>query len=450
MQPARKRSRSLAAVFSPVAALALVLPLALPAEAADSLPSPSPPSSTPWSAVSADGGAVPTPSAVRARIDDLAQQKSLKRSGVVVVDPGTDQVLYGKQVSRALVPASVTKILTAAAAVEVLGASTRLATRTSEQANVVYLIGGGDATLPRSLASDAQPNGPASLRRLARSTATALGGTTKVDVVFDDSLFTGRPRGPGWAKRFPKAGVVAPVSALMIDQGRKSRSSRTRVTDPAKRAAQVFANILENRGVSVGQISRGRAPDSAKEIAIVESATVAEMVQRMLSESDNDVAESLGHLVGKELLNDGSFAGGARATSQVLSSAGIDTQDLALFDASGLSPRNRVSPATIADVLTEVAAERRWTELAQGLAVAGVTGTLANRFTTKATSSGRGIVRAKTGTLTGVAALAGIVVDADKRPLVFTIIGNNITSQARARDTMDRIASQLAKCGCSS
>ena len=448
MQPARTRSRSLAAVLSPVAALALALPLALPAEAADSLPSPSP-SSTPWSAVSADGGAVPTPSAVRSRIDDLAQQKSLKKSGVVVVDPGTDQVLYGKQVSRALVPASVTKILTAAAAVEVLGASTRLATRTTEQANVVYLIGGGDATLPRSLASDAQPNGPASLRRLARSTATALGGTTKVDVVFDDSLFTGRTLGPGWAKRFPNAGVAAPVSALMIDQGRKSRSSRARVADPAKRAAQVFANILENRGVSVGRVSRGRAPDSAKELAMVESATVGEMVQRMLTESDNDVAESLGHLVGKGLLNDGSFAGGARATSQVLSRAGIDTQDLALFDGSGLSPRNRVSP-TIADVLTDVATERRWTELAQGLAVAGVTGTLANRFTTKATSSGRGVVRAKTGTLTGVAALAGIVIDADKRPIVFAIIGNNITSQARARDTMDRIASQLAKCGCSS
>ncbi|MEL0249879.1 MAG: D-alanyl-D-alanine carboxypeptidase/D-alanyl-D-alanine-endopeptidase [Actinomycetota bacterium] len=434
-------------MLSPVAALAFTLPLALPAEAADSLPSPS---STPWSAVSADGGAVPTPSAVRSRIDDLAQQKSLKKSGVVVVDPGTDQVLYGKQVSRALVPASVTKILTAAAAVEVLGASTRLPTRTTEQANVVYLIGGGDATLPRSLASDAQPDGPASLRRLARSTATALGGTTKVDVVFDDSLFTGRPLGPGWAKRFPNAGVAAPVSALMVDQGRKSRSSRARVADPAKRAAQVFANILENRGVSVGRVSRGRAPDSAKELAMVESATVGEMVQRMLTESDNDVAESLGHLVGKELLNDGSFAGGARATSQVLSRAGIDTEDLALFDGSGLSPRNRVSPATIADVLTDVAAERRWTELAQGLAVAGVTGTLANRFTTKATSSGRGVVRAKTGTLTGVAALAGIVIDADKRPLVFAIIGNNITSQARARDTMDRIASQLAKCGCSS
>lgn len=451
MQPARTGSRSLAAVLMPVAVLSLVLPLALPAEAADSLPSSSPStSSTPWSAVSADGGAVPTPSAVRARIDDLAQQKSLKRSGVVVVDPGSDQVLYGKQVSRALIPASVTKILTAAAAVEVLGVSTRLATRTFEQANVVYLIGGGDATLPRSLASDAQPNGPASLRRLARSTATALGGTTKVDVVFDDSLFTGRPLGPGWAKRFPNAGVAAPVSALMIDQGRKSRSSRARVADPAKRAAQVFANILENRGVSVGRVSRGRAPDSAKELARVESAAVAEMVQRMLTESDNDVAEALGHLVGKELLNDGSFAGGARATSQVLSSAGIDTQDLALFDASGLSPRNRVSPVTIADVLSDVATERRWTELAQGLAVAGVTGTLANRFTTKATSPGRGVVRAKTGTLTGVAALAGIVLDADKRPLVFAIIGNNITSQARARDTMDRIASQLAKCGCSS
>jgi D-alanyl-D-alanine carboxypeptidase/D-alanyl-D-alanine-endopeptidase (penicillin-binding protein 4) len=236
----------------------------------------------------------------------------------------------------------------------------------------------------------------------------------------------------------------------MIDQGRKTRSSRARVSDPAKRAAQVFANLLEKRGVEVRKVSRGKAPESAQELARVESATVTEIVQTMLTESDNDVAEALGHLVGKEVLDDGSFAGGARATTQILTDAGIDITGLQLSDASGLSSRNKVAPITLGDVLLDVTNQERWTPIAQGLAVAGVSGTLADRFTTKATSSGRGVVRAKTGTLTGVGSLAGIVLDADDRPLVFAIIGNKITSQARARDTMDRIASQLAECGCTS
>jgi D-alanyl-D-alanine carboxypeptidase/D-alanyl-D-alanine-endopeptidase (penicillin-binding protein 4) len=432
--------------------LAAVVPVALvaPTHAADTLPPVEQSASTPWVALTADSGTAPTTAGVRAQIDKLAKAKALKQSGVVVVDPGSGQVLYDKQASRPLIPASTAKILTAAAALEVLGPNTRLTTRAVEQADVVYLIGGGDATLPRSLKTDDQPDGPASLRRLARNTATALGGTTKVDLVFDDSLFSGRALGPGWAKGFPRAGVAAPVTALMIDQGRKTRSSRARVSDPAKRAAQVFANLLEKRGVEVRKVSRGKAPESAQELARVESATVTEIVQTMLTESDNDVAEALGHLVGKEVLDDGSFAGGARATTQILTDAGIDITGLQLSDASGLSSRNKVAPITLGDVLLDVTNQERWTPIAQGLAVAGVSGTLADRFTTKATSSGRGVVRAKTGTLTGVGSLAGIVLDADDRPLVFAIIGNKITSQARARDTMDRIASQLAECGCTS
>jgi len=154
--------------------------------------------------------------------------------------------------------------------------------------------------------------------------------------------------------------------------------------------------------------------------------------------------------VGKEVLDDGSFAGGAAATTQILSAAGIDTAGIALADASGLSSRNQVAPIAIAEVLADVVAEERWTPISQGLAVAGVTGTLANRFGTRATSAGRGVVRAKTGTLTGVGSLAGIVLSKDGRPLVFATLANRVTSQARARDTMDRIASRLAECGCTS
>jgi D-alanyl-D-alanine carboxypeptidase/D-alanyl-D-alanine-endopeptidase (penicillin-binding protein 4) len=86
--------------------------------------------------------------------------------------------------------------------------------------------------------------------------------------------------------------------------------------------------------------------------------------------------------------------------------------------------------------------------IAPGLAVAGLTGTLADRFTTPQTAAGRGFVHGKTGTLTGVISLAGTVQDADGRVLIFAIIANKVGSLDRARETMDRIASQLATCGC--
>ncbi len=367
-----------------------------------------------------------------------------------MVDPGDGRIVFDKQARRALIPASTVKILTAAAALQALGPNTRLLTRTAQQGNTVYLIGGGDATLPRTLATDSAPQGPASLRRLARDTATKLGTRNRVDIVFDDSLFTGRRLGPGWPKGFPAAGVAAPVTALMIDQGRRTPSSRARVNDPSEKAAQVFATLLEKRGVQVGRISRGVAPASARELSRVESATITEIAKEMLTESDNDVAESLGHLVGKEVLGDGSFAGGAQAMTQLLTQAGIDTASMELVDASGLSGRNKIAPRTVADVLEDAVRGERWAPIVQGLAVAGVTGTLADRFATKATSAGRGVVRAKTGTLTGVGSLAGTVVGDDGRPLVFVVIANNVRSQAQARDTMDRIASRLAECGCSS
>ena len=424
----------------------MVLGAAPLVHAADSLPAPSSASSG-WSAVSAQSASAPTPAGVRSQINRLARADALRRSGVLVVDPGTEQTLFDKQASRALIPASTVKILTAAAALEALGPNARLATRTAQQGDTVYLIGGGDASLPRALKTDSLPQGPASLRRLARDTATKLGTRNRIDIVFDDSLFSGRLLGPGWPKGFPAAGVAGPVTALMMDQGRRTPTSRARVNDPSEKAAQVFANLLEKRGVQVNRISRGVAPAAASEVARVESATITEIVKEMLTESDNDVAEALGHLVGKEVLDDGSFAGGAQATTQILTNAGIDTSSMDLVDASGLSGRNKVAPTVIADVLVDVVRGERWAPIVQGLAVAGVTGTLADLFATKATSAGRGVVRAKTGTLTGVGSLAGTVLDEDGRPLVFVVIGNNVRSAAQARDTMDRIASRLAEGG---
>jgi len=390
-----------------------------------------------------------TPEGVQAAIGRLVR-RDLGDASVLVVDPTTDTVLLDRAADRPRIPASTTKLATAAAALSVLGAQTRLPTVAARDGDTVYLVGGGDPSLVRGRGGNPLAGGSASLRDLARQTADAITTDVPVTLAYDDSAFRGPRLGPGWPSSFPPAGVAAPVTALVVDGGRVRPGSLSRVADPARQAATAFASLLRAQGVTVTEVVKGRAPDSAPEVARVESPPVADLVQRMLTESENNYAEALAHLVGGEALDKPTFAGGARATEQALADLGIDVEGLDLADGSGLSSRNRIPVRVLADLLADAVRgdDAVLAPIPPGLAVAGLTGTLADRFDTAATRPGRGFVHAKTGTLTGVSGLAGTVQDADGRVLVFAMIANNVTSLDGARETMDVIASRLATCGC--
>jgi D-alanyl-D-alanine carboxypeptidase/D-alanyl-D-alanine-endopeptidase (penicillin-binding protein 4) len=364
---------------------------------------------------------------------------------MLVVDPVSEKVIFSDQVDRARIPASVNKVLTAAAALSSLGPNTRLATQTKLNGTDLYLVGGGDPLLPRA-------KGANSLKALAQKTISALTSKNqkKIKLFYDDSLFTGPLLGPGWKTSFPKAGVAAPVSALSVGGARVSPGSVARVSNPAKQAAQLFSQRLRQAGISVGIVKRGETPASSVQLASVLSEPVSAIVEEMLRESDNDVSEVLAHLVGQKTVGEGSFAGGARATKLILDQNGISTKNLNLFDGSGLSEQNKMTSTTVAQVLTEMVRgdKSQWAAIATGLPVAGRTGTLETRFDTKRTQAGAGVVRAKTGSLTGVSSLAGTVLDKSGRLLVFVMMGNQVGSLTSARNSMDLIAAKLAKCGC--
>ncbi len=394
--------------------------------------------------------ATPTPAGVSARIDDLVRGR-LGAASVVVLDPGTSTVLYSRKPARARIPASTTKLTTAVAALTALDPQSRLATVAYRDGGTVYLVGGGDPTLVRRGGGDPLTGGDASMRDLARQIASALGSGASVQLAYDASAFRGPRLGPGWPASFPAQGVVAPVTALVVDHARQPGGT-ARVADPPRQAAQVLAAQLRDLGVVVRSVGEGTRPESAEEIGRVESATVADLVRRMLTDSDDDIAEALGHLAGGAAVGEPTFAGGARAATQALEALGLDTGGLDLADASGLSRENEIPVRLLGSLLTDVALGTHPVlgTIASGLAVAGLTGTLADRYTSAATKPGRGFVQAKTGTLTGVVALAGIVQDADGRVLVFAMIANDVTSIPATRETMDVIASRLATCGCTS
>ena len=429
----------------PVASVTLIVCIALALGGADASAASSDPVLTP-TAVAGSTAPVPTTAGLEARLTPLLTSPSLGDAAAIVVDPATGATLFDRASATPHVPASTTKLLTAAAALHVLGPATRLATTVKSKGSTLTLVGGGDATL----ISGAKPRSFASLTDLAKQTAAALPADAAVVVDFDDSLFGGSAYAPGWSRSWPAAGVVTPVSALMVDQGRVTARSNARSADPARAAAIRFVGLLKLDGVKAKLGAASKVADGATEIARVESPTVSTLVQQMLTDSNNDLAESLAHLVGLKSTGKATFATGASATLAAAGDLGIPTDGVTLVDGSGLSHKDRITPITLASVISVTAgakADQLW-PIAAGLPVAGLTGTLADRFTAQGMKQAIGYVRAKTGSLNDTVALAGSVRDRDGRVLAFAVLANKIPSVVAARATVDKIANQLAKCGC--
>jgi D-alanyl-D-alanine carboxypeptidase/D-alanyl-D-alanine-endopeptidase (penicillin-binding protein 4) len=183
----------------------------------------------------------------------------------------------------------------------------------------------------------------------------------------------------------------------------------------------------------------------------VSSAPLAQIAQWVLEVSDNEGAEVLAHHVAIAEDRPASFAGAAEAVGTVLSGLGVDTTGARIYDGSGLSRENRLAPETLLSVL-EVAADDEQPELRQvvaGLPVAGFTGSLTYRFES-GDEEGLGRVRAKTGTLTGVHGLAGVVTTRDGTELAFVAIADRVklVNNLDARERIDQVAAALAACDC--
>jgi len=159
--------------------------------------------------------------------------------------------------------------------------------------------------------------------------------------------------------------------------------------------------------------------------------TLSELVEFTLTESDNKGATLLATLLtgsAKEILH-------SRLPT-------LDLNRTVLVDASGLSRRNRTTPATLVNLLMKVADGRQpqLTPILSGLPISGFSGTLKSRE-----KNVRGQIRAKTGTLTGVDVLAGYLVTRGKRLLAFAIMADHVPRTAPGRKAIDAIATALLR-----
>ncbi|MET8578181.1 D-alanyl-D-alanine carboxypeptidase/D-alanyl-D-alanine-endopeptidase [Streptomyces sp. NPDC005012] len=415
----------------------------------------------------AASGTLPTSAALERALGPLLDDPALgSRRSAAVVDVATGRTLFERGAGTALLPASTTKIATGVAALSAMGPDHRFTTRAvlrpapggapagsddggkgagkkNKGAPELVLVGGGDPTLT----AREKPGGWASMRELASLTAAALErqGVDEVALRYDASLFKG--------SRIHPIGVnpnISPVTALMVDEGRADDSDHgpaPRVADPAAHAAGIFADLLEEKGIRTGAPAPGKAARKADTVAQVRSAPLAAQVERMMTNSDNDIAEALARHTALSSGRESSFAGGGEAVHAELKRLGVPLDGARFADGSGLGRGDRLSARALTRLLTLAADPERpgLRPVVTGLPVAGFTGTLTERA---ADDLAAGLVRAKTGTLTGVNTLAGTAVDAEGRLLAFAFLAEGTPAKEPAESALDRLAATVAACGC--
>ncbi|HEY2442245.1 MAG TPA: D-alanyl-D-alanine carboxypeptidase/D-alanyl-D-alanine-endopeptidase [Streptosporangiaceae bacterium] len=419
-------------------------------------------------------GPVPTSAGLTARLSGLLSASVLGSHVVAAVgDPASGKVLFSYNGDSPAAPASTTKLGTAVAALTTLGPAARFRTRVVAAAAGrgplrIILVGGGDPTLAAGAAPGGGYPGPATLAQLAAATARALRAQhrTTVRLGYDSSLFTGPGLAPGWRQSYVTTGDVTPISALEVDQGRllpdglpqdadDPGNLRPRSVRPAADAAAAFGRFLARDGIRVaGTASPVSAATGDSRLAQVSSPPLEAMVEQMLTESNNVIAENLARQVALAAGQPASFSGAAQAETRVLRRLDAGT-GVHLVDGSGLSPQDRIPPATLVRLVALAASARHpgLRAAITGLPVAGFSGTLTRGQSVfgDVPPAARGVLRAKTGNLDTVVSLAGLVYDRDGTVLDFAFMADKVPRAAdlvMAAGAIDRLAGALTGCGC--
>jgi len=414
-------------------------------------PAPAAATASPGIVPVADSATKPTPDRLAATLAPLVADPNLGGLTGRITDAVTGAQLWAQGADVPMQPASTNKVLTTAAALLALDRDARLTTRVmaSGQPGVVVLKGGGDPTLSAAPAGqDTWYRDAARISDLADQVRRSGIFVTTVQV--DISAFSGPTMAPGWDPADIDGGDIAPMEAVMLDGGRTQPVSvdSARSTTPALDAGRALAVALKVDPAKVTVLPAGTP--SGQEIASVQSPPLIERLRQMMNESDNVMAESIGREVAAEQNRPQSFDGAVQAVLGQLDKAKIDTGNARLLDSSGLSVHDRLTAETLDGVVNAAAGtdQPKLRPLLDVLPIAGGSGTLSNRYLD--TDGGRaaaGYLRAKTGSLTGTNALAGIVTDASGRVLTFAFISNN--AGPTGRTAIDALAAVLRSCGCS-
>ena len=380
--------------------------------------------------------------------------------GIAIAD-AAGNVVAEHDLDKSYTPASTMKTLTAYAAATTLDMGKTLDTQTyleqrEDGTARLVLKGNGDMLLGAGASDSEHINGRAGLGTLAANTAQALRqrDIASVTLVYDDSLF-GSDRWPSGIAELDSDHVYyAPTASMAVDGGRNWNGANPAdpdvfsaypalSTQPAREAAQVFAQRLAEQGIAVNSsVEQGTVPEGTSPIAAVHSASLNEIMAFMLRHSDNSLAEEFGRLLALHLGVDNSPAGAVRSVEQVLVQRGISTEGLIMPNCSGLSEESKLTARTLLEVQQRNLTSGAGAAAAEGLSVVGFVGTAANRLND---ADEAGLIRVKTGSLGDVTSMTGNVSRHNGGALSFAVIVNNPDDFEAAKSAIDTFVAALPK-----
>lgn len=424
-------------------------------------------------------GALPERAALTAQITDELDSTWLgatNRRAITVRDAMTGESLADRNSSRLVTPASTTKVLAAAAIVSALEGDATFTTRVvaGQEPGEVVIVAGGDMLLADGEGNPEAVAGHGGIADLAAQTAQALSaqsgagaGSPEADEQITVSLDLSHVAGPTTLETWTPSWVNEGYAGRIVQLGRSSDRAlpfNPSPAEPEQEVARVFREALAEEGIQVAdpdedeevQAAEVTAAQDATELASVESAALRDVLALALATSDNAMVEQLAR---QAAVADGESADQDAVMAWIEETLAedydLEMAGVQIADASGLSDGTLVPVEIIADVLVSGADSSnpalQEVLAAGGLPIAGYTGTLADRFHLDVHGPAVGNARAKTGSLPGVTSLAGTVVTADGRLLVYAMTADAIEdggATLEARSVLDEVVAELARCGC--
>ncbi|MBP3287573.1 MAG: D-alanyl-D-alanine carboxypeptidase/D-alanyl-D-alanine-endopeptidase [Prevotella sp.] len=379
--------------------------------------------------VTADGDTIEVvlswPQNIQYRLDSLLQSSIFETSmvGMIVYDLTADSILYKVNERQALRPASTMKAITAITALDRLGGSHQFRTQLYYTGEVqdstlygdLYCVGGFD---PAFNSDD--------MRAFAESVQQMGIDTIRGRIVADRTMKDGDLLGEGWCwdDDNPK---ISPLS-LGRDINFLER----------------FVTALSDEGIVLDiRLSEGRLPSEAR-ILCSRFHSMDQILQRMMKMSDNFYAEAMFYQIARSTGRRPAKAKDAAGViKQLIQKVGNGKNPYRIADGSGLSLYNYVTPELEMRLLRYAYLNKNiYEHLLPSLPIAGWDGTLKTRM--KGTFA-EGNVKAKTGTVTGVSALAGYCTAANGHQLCFSMINQGIMKSDTGRNFQDRVCNALCE-----
>jgi D-alanyl-D-alanine carboxypeptidase/D-alanyl-D-alanine-endopeptidase (penicillin-binding protein 4) len=353
-----------------------------------------------------------------------------------VVHADYSKTLYELNPEEAMIPASITKLITSACAFSKLGVNYSIQTKVYTDDNDItdgvvngnlYLKGYGDPDLN---SNDMQYLANEIIKRGVRE---ITGNIVADESFFDNNYYnlSGYYKGDTGPSYWPY------VNALAFDKNQGAYN-------PATSAASALSGNLTLGGVSVmGAVIMGSTPKGAKEVTQV-SHSIFDVLAYMNKESDNHSAITIFKMLGaKYKSNPGTLEDGQEVIGTFLTGLGVDRYSYEILEGSGLTRFNKVNAELYMKLLKFIYDDRFiFDYFLNSLSIAGKDGTLKTRMTG---TEAEGNVYGKTGTLNGVSALCGYVIDKDNEILMFYIVMNGFNGNAASmRDAQDYFCMYLA------